>query len=483
MFKNLRLKYRILLGYSIPLLLSVVVAIVVYENIRFEKESWIRERTTHGIIISIKDWEYSIVKLQRAARGYLLMKNEVSLTTYEEGEKEFQALSQTVGDLVKDPKQQERLHVFIGMGNRLNELTNKFMALEKEDKHDEALKLFHTGDAVRLATEIEQNIEDFEKRENEILKEREQASEKAMNNAVTAVFLGSVLSAILALAIGLWIATNISKRITVTTNDLAATSTEIAATVSQHERTAIQQAAMVNETTTTMEELGSSANQISEQAGSASMDSQKAVTMTREGNAVVEKAVDAMNILKEKISIVADQILRLGEQTVRVGNIADMVKDLASEINMLALNAAVEAARAGEHGKGFAVVASEVRKLAVESKKSAEQTNAIIAEIQKATNSSIMKMEEGTKTTEEVTRLTQNVGELFNSLSSAADRMYENTQQVLLNAKQQSAAIGQVIEAISSINTGAKETAAGITQTKAGIERLDEAAQNLKKVV
>ena len=202
-----------------------------------------------------------------------------------------------------------------------------------------------------------------------------------------------------------------------------------------------------------------------------------------DAHAQTVKMKENMNILKEKISIVADQILRLGEQTVRVGNIADMVKDLASEINMLALNAAVEAARAGEHGKGFAVVASEVRKLAVESKKSAEQTNAIIAEIQKATNSSIMKMEEGTKTTEEVTRLTQNVGELFNSLSSAADRMYENTQQVLLNAKQQSAAIGQVIEAISSINTGAKETAAGITQTKAGIERLDEAAQNLKKVV
>jgi hypothetical protein len=33
MFQNLRLKYRILLGYAVPLLLSVVVAAVVYSCI------------------------------------------------------------------------------------------------------------------------------------------------------------------------------------------------------------------------------------------------------------------------------------------------------------------------------------------------------------------------------------------------------------------------------------------------------------------
>jgi methyl-accepting chemotaxis protein len=160
-----------------------------------------------------------------------------------------------------------------------------------------------------------------------------------------------------------------------------------------------------------------------------------------------------------------------------------VLKDLAGQINMLALNAAVEAARAGEHGKGFAVVASEIRKLADESKKSAEQTAVLVADIQKATNSSIMMTEEGTHTVIEVTQLVQKVAELFANLASLAGSANENAQQVMLNARQQSAAFGQVVEATNSIASGAKETAAGITQTKAGVQSLNEAAANLKAIV
>ena len=178
----------------------------------------------------------------------------------------------------------------------------------------------------------------------------------------------------------------------------------------------------------------------------------------------------------------ADQILRLGEQTGQIGSIATLVKDLSGEINMLALNAAVEAARAGEHGKGFAVVAGEVRKLASQSKKSAEQASALVADIQKATNSSIMMTEEGTRTVNEVTQLAQKVAELFGNISGMAGNVNENAQQVMLNAKQQSAAFTQIVEATNNITAGAKETAAGLSQTRIGVQKLNEAAENLKAI-
>jgi methyl-accepting chemotaxis protein len=176
----------------------------------------------------------------------------------------------------------------------------------------------------------------------------------------------------------------------------------------------------------------------------------------------------------------AEQILHLGEQTGQIGNIAIVLKDLGGQINMLALNAAVEAARAGEHGKGFGVVASEIRKLADESKKSAEQTALLVADIQKATNSSIMITEDGTRTVNEVTKTVQRVAELFKNLASLAASANENAQQVMLNAKQQAAAFNQVVEATNSIAAGAKETAAGISQTKLGVQNMNQAAENLK---
>lgn len=287
----------------------------------------------------------------------------------------------------------------------------------------------------------------------------------------------------LVLVVSFLIGRSIVQSISGAVNLLSSTSTEIASTVTQHERTATQQSTMVNETTATVDELGASARQSSEQAASAAAVAQKSTTQTEEGAKAVREAIEAMNSLKDKIGAVAEQILKLGEQTSQIGNIANLVKDIASQTNMLALNAAVEAARAGEHGKGFAVVASEVRKLADQSKKSAEQANALIADIQKATNSTIMVTEEGTKKVEDVTRLARQLGELFSSLANAANSVYENAQQVLLNTKQQSAALNQVIAAVNSINTGAKETAAGISQTKIGIEKLSEVAQGLKNMV
>ncbi len=294
--------------------------------------------------------------------------------------------------------------------------------------------------------------------------------------AVLVVGLIAVLTVLL-------IAARTVKPLNILAVNLRETAGEIASTVAQQERTATEQAAMVNQTNVTVDELNASARQSAERAASAAELAQRASSLTEEGNLAVGQAIEAITGLKDKVGMVADQILRLGEQTSQIGSIANLVKDLASQTNMLALNAAVEAARAGDHGKGFAVVASEVRKLADQSKKSAEEAAALIADIQKATNSTIMVTEESTNTVEEVTRSAHKVEELFETLALEAGRVFENAQQVVLNAKQQSTALNQIGEAMNNINASSKETAAGISQTKVGIQNLEAGAQDLQAIV
>ncbi len=482
MFAKMKLRQRILLGYLAPLLLLLGAMGLVFNNLQKATRASAAVDASHRTMDEAKDMAYSLIKMQRAARGYLLIKNPTSRQTFTDSEKDFNSRSENLTGLVKDPQQRDTLRGMINLGQELAKRDEQFLNLIDAGKQAEAVAQFRTGEGIKESAAVDSLWNRFKQRENEIVKERQDAYDEAIRAVTDSIIYGMLGAIALAVAIAIWLAAAVSRNITANAAQLSAAANEIAATINQHERTASQQAAAANETSATIEELSASSRKSAEQAANAAAVAEKAGTATEQGDEATRQAVIAMGSLKDKIGAMAEHILHLGEQTGQIGSIATVLKDLAGQINMLALNAAVEAARAGEHGKGFAVVASEIRKLADESKKSAEQTAVLVTDIQKATNSSIMMTEEGTHTVTEVTQLVQKVAELFNNLSGLAGSANENAQQVMLNARQQSAAFNQVVEATNSIAAGTKETAAGISQTKVGVQNLNEAAENLKAI-
>jgi methyl-accepting chemotaxis protein len=360
------------------------------------------------------------------------------------------------------------------------------IVLQRAGKKKEALDAVAAGKGKKTMDSIRAQVDEMNHEESNLLEQRAQEANTAQILSILFVAGGTFVAFATSLYIFSFIRRNVISQFMLPVNEaivaISSSTKEILVTMEEHERTASQQSAAANETSATVTELSASSRQSAEQAANAAAVAEKASAATVQGGEVIHQAVVAMGNLKDKITVMSDQILRLGEQTGQIGSIATLVKDISAEINMLALNAAVEAARAGEHGKGFAVVASEVRKLADQSKKSAEQATVLVAEIQKSTHSSIMMTEEGARTVAEVMQLAQKVAELFNNLSGMAGSVNENAQQVMLNAKQQSAAFTQVVEATNSIASGAKETAAGISQTKIGVQKLNEAAVSLKAI-
>ena len=481
-FKLTKLKERILWGYSIPIMLSVGAATLVFINAKEVEGKGKSLNNSNAIVISLKHLELGFSGMQKAARGYFLAQESAFLTEYNEGVNSFDYFYQDLLKRVQDPKQIQRLDEMNVLQDRIDQGYRQAFSLIDGGKRDEGLNLWKTQVIPKLR-QVDAIAKEFESTEEEILANREKEQIQALQFLTTVVILSTALAALTAIAIALWIASGIAEKMNQSVNMIVSSSTEIAATVEQQERTATQQSSYVNETTVTMDELGATSEQSAQQAQAGAESARQALKITERGALAVEQTLESMTILKENVGAIAQQILRLSEQTNQIGNISTAVTDLANQTNMLALNASVEAVRAGENAQGFTVIATEIRKLADQSKKSAEKINNLVVDIKNAIDSTVTVTKEGTKTVEEGTKISQETAAAFSEVAKAVNNVVLNNQQISLTAEQQAVAIQQVVDAMNSLNQSAKETASGISQTKLGTQQLNEAAQNLNSIV
>jgi methyl-accepting chemotaxis protein len=483
MFNQLKLRNRILLGYSVPIALALGSAGLVYGSVKYSEGQVSLLETKHIILETAKDAENGVNDMLKAARVYLIKQAEQPKQVYQGGKEDFQQAIETLKELVVDEQQQENLTRMTQLGAEVDAHYSRLIALVDAGKANEAIQIERQGESLKQVKELDDIMTDLEKQAAEIIEMQRKNVNGSLNLLVALVEISAILAALLSVAIAYWLSASISNQVSKTVTQVASASTEIAATVQQQERTMVQQASSVSETTTTMEELGASSRQAAEQADASASGAREALAIAENGRQSVQQTMQGMNTLKENVRGIAEQIMRLSEQTGQIANISDLVANIANQTNMLALNAAVEAARAGEQGKGFGVVASEIRKLADESKKSAEKISILVQDLQASMNSTVMVTDEGSKKTEESIRLAQGTAEAFMGVSQAINEVVVNSQQIALSSKQQAVAVQQVIAAMNAINLGAQETSAGINQVRVSSEQLDNVAKNLQAVV
>ena len=481
-FKATKLRERILWGYSIPILLSVAAATLVFFNAKEVEGKAKILNNSNAIVIGLKDLELGFSGMQKAARGYFLAQESAFLTEYNEQVNSFDQFYQDLLKRVQNPKQLQRLDEMNVLQDQIDQGYKQAFSLVDRGKRDDGLNLWKTQVVPKLR-QVDAIAKEFESTQKEILANREKEQIQALQFLTTVVILSTALAALTAIAIALWIASGIAEKMNQSVNMIVSSSTEIAATVEQQERTATEQSSYVNQTTITMDELASASQQSAQQAQAGAESARQALKIAERGTLAVEQTLESMTILKENVGAIAAGILRLSEQTNQIGNISTAVTDLANQTNMLALNASVEAVRAGENAQGFTVIATEIRKLADQSKKSAHKINNLVVDIKNAIDSTVTVTKEGTKTVEEGTKISQETAAAFSEVAEAVNDVVLNNQQISLTAEQQAVAIRQVVDAMNNLNQSAKDTASGITQTKLGTQQLNEAAQNLNSIV
>ena len=313
--------------------------------------------------------------------------------------------------------------------------------------------------------------------------ERQKATE--VYRRTRAIFIPLLL---LALLIGSPIGFLVVRRAIVATlkdiiNTIAAYSTEIASTTEEQERITQQQASSVEQTTVTMDELKASSKQAAMQADAAAIKAKEVLAQCAEGSKELERARLEMAALKHTMAGTQIKIEQLRDIASQIGKIADMVSDFSIQTNMLALNAAVEAVRAGDRGLGFGVVAAEIRKLADQSRQSAENINALVTDIEGAINATIMATSDSSISVEEGSRIAEKTTAVFGQVQEAIDQVFLNSQEISMATQQQAISIQQVTEAMNHLNGAAKETASAIAQTKVGTGQLHQKAIELQEMV
>jgi methyl-accepting chemotaxis protein len=204
-----------------------------------------------------------------------------------------------------------------------------------------------------------------------------------------------------------------------------------------------------------------------------------------------------MNEIHQSVISASDKIYTLGQRSSEIRNMTALITGIAEQTNLLALNAAIESARAGEHGKGFAVVANEVRKLAEESRKSADQIKQMVTLIQQETSETVTAMELGKERVErglsytsdvnnafqDISNSIQNVTKKVTEVSSAVEKMQTITSEIA-SEMEQAKGISQELAAGSHENASAtQEQLASMEEISASAEALSDLAENLQSAV
>ena len=250
-----------------------------------------------------------------------------------------------------------------------------------------------------------------------------------------------------------------------------------------------QQLLQYEELCSSISEMNDGIHQITENSEEMLQITGKTSVLTREGGEIIDLVVGQMNQINQSVTKASTSIISLRERSNEISQIIEIITGVAEQTNLLALNAAIEAARAGEHGKGFSVVAEEVRKLAEESKKSANQITVMINHIQKEANQSVQMMSEETSLVEHGLKETENAHETFALISQAMNEVTDKVVEVSSSVQQLMAVSKQILESVDFAKRVAEksvlssqESAAATQEQFAAMEEVAASAQFLSQM-
>ncbi|SNX52773.1 methyl-accepting chemotaxis protein [Thermoanaerobacterium sp. RBIITD] len=195
-----------------------------------------------------------------------------------------------------------------------------------------------------------------------------------------------------------------------------------------------KQKVTIDETTNNILKIKSVANSmisnIEKTVSSAKVMNDTALT----GLQAIENVTENMKAINLSVEDTYNLFKRLVYNSKKINDIVDLIKNISKQTHLLSLNAAIEAARADEYGKGFSVVADEIRKLSNDSENAIGQASGLLSEILNEINGANIRIE---KEKDAVTRgllisekAEDNFKDIYKNIKITKENIFELEDQI-----------------------------------------------------
>ncbi len=489
MFKNWKIRDRLLLGYAVPTILFAGFSVMVYVNSTQTIDTFSRGNKLQQFVFETDDITLRISLMARQVRGYLLVGNaENALEAFNKQKDLLKASANSAEVLSKEQVLAEHLVKL----KRMQELSSDFeklaavtFRLYDEGKQKEAVALY--------LPESKKILNEFDKLSGEIgdkaLEDLKKNTESTKNN-LSFIILTSIILPLIALAIALAIAYTITNQIVGLIRQvqqagiqITTSATQIAASGKQLEATMTEQVASTNEVSATAKEIAATSSQLVKTMDEVEDQSQSTAQAAGVSQQELVQMEKSMRQLAGATTVISTKLGVISEKANSINSIVNTITKVADQTNLLSLNAAIEAEKAGEYGTGFAVVAREIRRLADQTAVATLDIENMVKDMQSAVSTGVMEVDRFSK---EVGKGVDDVGNISIKLESIilqVQTLNPQFQAVNISVGEQSEGAVQISQTMVQLSEASLQTAESLREVNGAINQLNEAAHSLRKEI